>query len=81
MAKNLTKQDVAELILDILVKDLASQPGNLVPDQALRNEYRKRGGDSADIKIGLKYAAEKEWLTYDRSKDAWYLTELGYKYP
>jgi hypothetical protein len=36
-------------------------------------------GDSADIKLELKYAEEHAWLTYDRTKDAWRLTELGHE--
>jgi len=50
-----------------------------VPDHQLKEKYRAHKGDSADIKVGLKYADEHEWLTYDLAKDTWYLTELGYE--
>jgi hypothetical protein len=39
-----------------------------------------RGGDSADIKVGLKYAEANEWLRYDDLKDAWQLTKIGHEY-
>lgn len=39
-----------------------------------------RGGDSADIKVGLEYAEANEWHGYDGAKQAWYLTELGHEY-
>jgi hypothetical protein len=76
----ITQRDVAERILDILVKDLRLKPGDPVPDQALKTQYRSGGGDAGNIKDGLKYAGDNEWLTYDPSKDAWYLTELGHEY-
>jgi hypothetical protein len=39
----------------------------------LKERYRARGGDSADIKVGLEYAEANEWLGYDGAKQAWYL--------
>lgn len=77
----MTQQVVAEWILDILVNELGLKPGDSVPDQQLKEKYRARKGDSSDIKAGLEYADQKEWLAYDGLKDTWYLTELGYEYP
>ena len=75
----MTQQEVAEWILDILVKELGLAPGDAIPDQQLKERYRARKGDSSDIKAGLVYAEDAEWLRYDRLKDTWYLTELGHE--
>jgi hypothetical protein len=32
-----------------------------VPDHELKEKYRAHKGDSADIKVGLKYAEGNEW--------------------
>lgn len=72
------QQEIAEWILDILVKDLGLKPGNPLPDQELKRRYRARNGDAADIKIGLAYAEAHDWLIYDGRNDTWYLTKFGY---
>lgn len=77
MPIKMTQQDVAQWILDILVNDLGLKPEDPVPDQKLKEKYRARGGDSADIKEGLKYAADHEWLNFDSLTDTWYITDLG----
>lgn len=79
MPIRMTQQQVGEWILDILVKDLGLKPGNPVPDHQLKEKYRARKGDSADIKVGLKYAEDLGRLTYDRTSDNWHLTELGHE--
>jgi hypothetical protein len=79
MAIKMTQQDVAEWILDILVKDLGLKPGDPLPDHQLKEKYRARDGDSADMKVRLQYAEAHEWLTYDHAKEAWYLTEFGHQ--
>jgi hypothetical protein len=79
MTIKMTQQEVAEWILDILVKDLKLKPGDSVPDQQLKQKYRARNGDAANIKDGLKYAGDKEWLSYDRPTDTWHLSELGHE--
>ena len=79
MPIRMTQQQVAEWILDILLNDLCLRPGGPVPDFQLKEKYRARKGDSADIKVGLKYAEENEWLTYDLTNDTWYLTDLGHE--
>jgi hypothetical protein len=76
----MTECDVAEWILDVLVKELGLTAEDYVPDHNLKNGYRARGGDSADIKVGLKYAEANEWLRYDDLKDAWQLTKIGHEY-
>ena len=80
MTISMTQQEVAEWILEILVKDLGLKPGDALPDQELKRRYRARNGDAADIKFGLGCAEAHEWLAYDESKDTWYLTALGYEY-
>ena len=75
----MTQQEVAEWILDILVNDLRLKPHDAVPDQQLKQKYRDRKGDSADIKEGLKYAADQEWLMYEPTTQKWHLTELGHE--
>jgi hypothetical protein len=80
MAIKMTQQEVAEWVVDILVNELELKPEDPVPDQELKERYRARNGDSADIKFGLKYAEAQEWLRYQRSDDTWYLTGLGYEY-
>lgn len=75
--KPMTKQEVAEWILDILVNDLRLNPGDEVPDHQLKEKYRARNGDSANIPAGLEYADEQGWLTYDPVKSTWLLTETG----
>jgi hypothetical protein len=80
MPIKMTEQDVAEWILDILVNDLKLKPGDAVPDQQLKQKYRDRKGDSADIKAGLQYAEEHEWMTHDESSPyTWRLTPLGHE--
>jgi len=81
MPINMTQQNVAEWILDILVKDLKLKPGDPVPDQQLKQKYRDRDGDSGDIKKGLEYAEEQEWMAHDGPPAfTWRLTELGHEY-
>jgi hypothetical protein len=79
MPISMTQQEVSEWILDILVKDIGLKPGDPVPDQQLKESYRARNGDSANIKEGLKYAGDQEWMSYDRSTQTWHLTQLGYE--
>jgi hypothetical protein len=79
MAKKLTQSDVAEWILDILVNEIGLKPGDPIPDQKLKERYRARNGDSADIGVGLEYGAAQEWVTYDRGTDTWHLTEFGHE--
>jgi hypothetical protein len=80
MTIKMTQQDVAEWIVDILVRELELKPGDEVPFQRLKERYRARKGDAGDIPVGLQYAGNQEWLTYDGAKDAWHLTDLGYEY-
>lgn len=75
--KPMTKREVAEWILGILVNDLRLNPGDEVPDHQLKKKYRARNGDSANIPDGLEYADEQGWLTYDPVKSIWRLTETG----
>jgi hypothetical protein len=79
MPIRMTQQEVAEWILDILVSDLRLKPGDPVPDQRLKEKYRERKGDSADIKVGLEYAGAHEWLSYDDLTQTWHLTEFGHE--
>jgi hypothetical protein len=80
MALKLSKREVAERILDVLVKDLGLKPGERVPDHQLKEKYRAGGGDAGDIGIGLEYADTNEWLSYNAATEAWYLTEQGHEY-
>jgi hypothetical protein len=80
MPRDMTERDVAEWILEILVKELDLKAEDYVPDHKLKDGYRARGGDSADITVGLKYAEASGWLKYDNPKDTWQLTTLGYEY-
>ena len=75
----ITQREVAERILAILVNDLKLKPGDALPDQQLKEKYRAGNGDSADIKVGLEYAHEHEWLSYDGPTQTWHLTELGHE--
>ena len=79
MTIKLTQRDVAERILAILVHELKLKPGEPMPDQELKTRYRAGGGDAADIKAGLMYADDQGWMTYDRPKHDWKLTELGHE--
>jgi hypothetical protein len=80
MPIKMTQQDVAEWILDILVNDLKLKPGDAVPDQQLKQKYRDRKGDSADIKAGLQYAEEQGWMAHDGPPTyTWRLTQLGHE--
>ena len=74
----MTAPEVAELMLDILVNDLGLKAGDAVPDHQLKEKYRTRNGDGADITVGLKYAEAQEWVAYDSVSDAWFLTEVGH---
>jgi hypothetical protein len=76
----ITQQEVAERILDILVNDFGLKAGDPVPTQQLKQKYRDRKGDSADIKAGLEYAEEQEWMAHDGPPTyTWRLTELGHE--
>jgi hypothetical protein len=55
-SKPQTQQQVALWILEILVTELHLKPGDEVPFQKLKERYRARGGDSANIKDGLEFA-------------------------
>jgi hypothetical protein len=74
----ITQQEVAGRILDILVNDLGLKADDPVPDQQLKLKYRERKGDGADIAKGLKYAGDQEWL-YDELTQTWHLTEPGHE--
>jgi hypothetical protein len=77
MPIDMTQQEVAEWILEILVKELKLKPEEAVPDQQLKQKYRARSGDAANIPDGLKYAVDQEWLSYDQATDKFHLRELG----
>lgn len=80
MSIKMTHQDVAEWILDILVNELGLKSGDEAPFQRLKERYRARKGDAANIADGLKFAGDQEWLRYDDIKDTWHLTALGHEY-
>jgi hypothetical protein len=75
----ISQQQVAERVLDILVNELKLKPGDVVPDQQLKQNYRERNGDAANIKDGLKYAGDQEWLSYEPTTHSWHLTDLGHQ--
>jgi hypothetical protein len=50
-----------------------------MPDQQLKERYRARNGDSADIKEGLKHAGDQGWLSYEPTTRIWHLTELRHE--
>jgi hypothetical protein len=80
MPMKMTERDVAEWILDILVNELKLKPGDAVPDQQLKLKNRERNGDGGDIKKGLQYAEEQEWMAHDGPPTfTWRLTELGHE--
>ncbi len=67
-------------ILDILVNDLKLKLGDPVPDQQLKQKYRDRNGDSGDIKKGLEYTEQQEWMSHDGPPTfTSQLTELGHE--
>jgi hypothetical protein len=81
MPIDMTEHEIAEWILDILVKDLKLKPGDAVSGLQLKQKYRDRKGDSGDIKQGLEYAEEQEWMAHDGPPAfTWRLTELGHEY-
>lgn len=77
MTKQMPAQ-IAAAVLNILVKEIGLRAGQCVPDQLLKTKFRERGGNSEDIADGLAYAYNQDWLSYDSSKDAFYLTEVGF---
>ena len=79
MTIKMTQEEVANWVLDILVNELSLKSGDAVPDHGLKDRYRARNGDSADIELGLEYAEAREWLTYDPTNQTSSLTELGYE--
>lgn len=72
MVHELSQREVAERILGILVKDFGLMPGERVSDHQLREKYRERGSDAADIQVGLEFAGADEWLSYDAATQDWY---------
>jgi hypothetical protein len=79
MANKMTRDEVAEWVLDILVNELGLKSGDVVPMQLLKANYRARNGDSADIKHGLLCAEELEWLEPVPGGLDLRLTVLGYE--
>jgi hypothetical protein len=79
MVIKMTRDEVAELIMDILVNELGVKPGDVLPFQLLKANYRARNGDSADIKHGLQCAMELEWLEPVHGSSDFRLTGLGHE--
>jgi hypothetical protein len=52
----ITKQGVAEKMLEILVQEIGLKAGQDVPDRQLKEKYRAHKHDAADLKVGLEYA-------------------------
>lgn len=77
MPIRVTLEQVAETLLDILVKDLDMKPGQEVPDHALKERFRARRYDAANIKDGLKYAHQRGWIEYS-AEDRFTLTANGF---
>jgi hypothetical protein len=74
MTVKITARQVAETMLDILVRDIGLKPRQEVPDQLLKQTYRARSHDAGDLKVGFEYAHQQGWLEYDRARDAFRLT-------
>jgi hypothetical protein len=79
MVIKMTRDEVGELVMDILINELGVKPGDIVPFQLLKANYRARNGDSADIKHGLECAVELEWLELIPGSHDLRLTMLGYE--
>jgi len=80
MPIKISQQQVAEHLLDILVIELKLKPGDVVPDQQLKQKYREGNGDGGDIQHGLAYAGDQEWLEYHGAPACnWTLTALGHE--
>jgi hypothetical protein len=79
MVIKMTRDEVAELIMDILVNELGVKPGDVVPLQLLKGNYSARNGASADIKHGLQCAMELEWLEPVPGSTDFRLTVLGHE--
>jgi hypothetical protein len=80
MTIKVTARQVAETMLDILVRDVGLKPRQEVPDQLLKEKYRALNHDAANLKIGFEYAHQQGWVEYDRARDAFMLTALGHQY-
>jgi hypothetical protein len=80
MPIEVTLEQVADTLLDILVKDLGLQPGQDIPDQTLKERFRARSYDAANIKDGLEYAHQRGWVQYDAARDRFTLTADGFEY-
>lgn len=78
-AMTMSPPDAADLILDILVHDLALKPGQIVPDQMLKKKFTERGGRHSEIGAGLKYAHVQDWLDFDHDKQAFSVTNGGFE--
>jgi hypothetical protein len=79
MEIKLSRDEAAEWILGILVNELGLKPGDVVPLQLLKANYRARNGNSADIKHGLQCAVESEWLELVPGGQDLRLTVLGHE--
>ena len=75
----MTRDEVAGSILNIMVNELGLKPGDTVPLQLLKANYRARNGDSADIKHGVQCAMELEWLEQVPASLDFRLTMLGFE--
>ena len=57
----------------ILVLHLRLKPYDEIPDRPMRVEYEALGGKAYEIAAGLRFAHQREWVTYERSTDRFYL--------
>jgi hypothetical protein len=80
MPKDMSALDIAEWIMEILVRDLGLKANAIVPDYELLKRYRARNGDGGDIKVGLKYAEGQGWLRFDDIHQIWHVTQEGLDY-
>ncbi len=79
MPKKPTAAETAEVILEVLVREIGLEPEQGVPDQRLKAKFRERGRHHDEIAAGLKYATtDQGWLRYDRGTDSLFLTQSGF---
>ena len=79
MLKKPIAAETAEVILDVLVREVGLKPDQGVPDQLLKTKFMERGRRYDDIAAGLEYAtAEQGWLQYDHGTDRLFLTQSGF---
>jgi hypothetical protein len=78
MAKPMTRESAAEIILVTLVHKRNLKPNEASAPGTIKSDWADLGLKSEDLQEGLNYAGEQGWLTRHPATNSFVLTDLGY---